>query len=84
MQCFKNPIFSVLLETEVSQACDGRKFYKEKFELRENVKETKIFFKMKPNFKMLLILQTTFIIKIIEKLELYLPAATIGICHLFW
>lgn len=38
----------------------------------ENLKETKIFFKMRPNFKRLLMLKTTFIIKVIEKLELYL------------
>lgn len=69
MQCFKNLIFSVLLETEVSQACDGRKFHKEKSELEENLKGTKIVFKMRPNFKMLLILKTT-AIKITEKLEL--------------
>lgn len=72
MQPFKNPIFSVLLETEVSQACNGRKCHKEKFELRENLKEIKIFFTMRPYFKTLLILKTTFNIKIIEKLELYL------------
>lgn len=84
MKCLKNPIFSVLLETEVSQACDSTKFHKEKFELRENLKETKNFSEMRPNFKMLLILQTTFTIKIIEKLELCLVAATIRICHLFW
>lgn len=42
MQCFKNPIFSVLLETEVSEASDGRKLYKEKFQgVKENLKETK-------------------------------------------
>lgn len=71
MQCLKNPIFFVLLEIEASQSCDGRNFHNEKFELRENLNKTS-FFKISPNFKMLLILKTTFIIKIMEKLELYL------------
>lgn len=41
MQCFKNPIFSAFLETEVSQVCDGRKLCKEKFQSYENHKETR-------------------------------------------
>lgn len=42
MQCFKNPIFSVLLETEVSWACDGRKLCKEKLQrVKRTLKETK-------------------------------------------
>lgn len=41
-QCFKNPIFSVLLETEVSQACDGGKLRKEKLQrVKRTSKETK-------------------------------------------
>lgn len=69
MQCFKNPIFSVLLETERSQACDGRKLYEEKFQGVKGTSERPK--KMRTNLSMLIILETTFNIKRIQRLDLY-------------
>lgn len=88
MQCFKNPIFSALLETEVSQACDGRKFHTEKFELREPQRDQH-FLQNEAKFQEVANAEDYFYHK--SNRETGTPfsfikakASMVGICYLFW